>query len=68
MTRDELIQDLAQVLEGLQVPISLAMPLGVAIEPWRRLHDELIGFGWAGSEQYHTALREALKCEQEAAR
>lgn len=45
MTRDETITNLAQIIVGLQVPMSLGIPLGTAVDPWRELHC-VIGFGW----------------------
>lgn len=60
MTRDELIENIAKVMAGLQVPMSMHMPLGAAIEPWSDLHTALIGFGWATKEMWEESLREIL--------
>ena len=53
MTRDEVIQKLGQLMAGLQVPISLALPLGVGGQAWRELSDALdVGFGWKTDVEY----------------
>ena len=59
--RDETIKDLANLIAGLAVPVSLEMPLGVAGPAWTDLHRRLVGFGWATSEQYEEALRKVLR-------
>lgn len=63
MTRDEVISDMAAVVAGLQVPMSMAMPLGAAMEPWRRLH-ALSGSGWHDVDATEAALRAALELDQ----
>ena len=60
MTNDELIDSLAHLLAGLQVPVSIGMKIGDAANHWRDLHNELIGFGWADKDRYAAALRERL--------
>lgn len=62
MNSDETIRDLAQVLQGLQVPMSMGMPLGTATEPWRRLHHE-VGPGWHDTDQIESKLRELLNLQ-----
>jgi hypothetical protein len=59
VTRDEVIRAMAEVVAGLQVPVSIAMPLGIAREPWGRLHN-LIGGGWYDADKAEVALRVAL--------
>ena len=63
MTRDELIQTLAEVIAGLQVPISISgelgtKVLGVADAPARKLLG-LVG-GWAKPEEFATAFTKIL--------
>lgn len=60
MTREEILAALGAVLAGLQVPVSMGMPLGAATEPWTRLHRELTGVGWSDAESYTAALTERL--------
>lgn len=60
MTRDETIDAIAELMAGLQVPISMGMPLGAALEPWRRLNDEAVSFGWADANMYRVKLAEML--------
>lgn len=57
--REEIIGLVAQVLAGLQVPVSMAMPLGAAREPWEVLSDRA-GFGWREVETYAEMLRREL--------
>ncbi len=59
-SRAEVVRDLAEVLAGLQVPVSMGMPLGAAREPWGRLDDRLVGFGWHDADDFEAALLEAL--------
>lgn len=61
MTRDEFIKEVAQLLAGLQVPVSMEMPLGAAIAPWTQLHRGLHGFGWASADDYETHIRKVLE-------
>lgn len=60
MTKDEIITAIAEVLAGLQVPVSLNMPIGAAREPWGKLHEETKSFGWALISDYETMLRSRL--------
>lgn len=59
MTKDEIITAIAEVLAGLQVPVSMGMPLGAAEQPWRNLHNELPS-GWHEVAEYETMLRTRL--------
>jgi hypothetical protein len=59
MTRDELIADMAAVISGLQVPVSLGMNIGKARDPWGRIFDST-GFGWKDAETIEAWLRETL--------
>lgn len=58
--RDALIRDVAELLSGLAVPVSLELPLGRALPAWSSLHTRLIGFGWADAERYEEELRKVL--------
>ncbi len=60
MTREELTRALAEVIAGLQVPVSLGMNLGAAREPWGKLFDELHGFGWTTADELEAALNDKL--------
>lgn len=60
MDKEEIIEAVAELVVGLQVPVSMAMPLGTATEPWRKLKDELAGFGWTSKEIVADALRKKL--------
>jgi hypothetical protein len=62
MTRDDLLNDLAELLAGLQVPLSLNGPvmLGAGCEPYRRILDGLPGFGWRGAEDFLPELSRLL--------
>lgn len=64
LTRDEIIRAVAEVVSGLQVPVSLGMQLGAAREPWGKLHEIANdGFGWHDADQAEIKLREALADE-----
>jgi hypothetical protein len=53
MTKAEFVENVAKLVAGLQVPVSL-MPrqaLGAAYEPWSKLLDEVNGgFGWTSAD------------------
>jgi hypothetical protein len=59
MDRDELIARLAQILAGLQVPVSLRMNLGTAQQPLLAVFDDS-GFGWKTGEHFEDYLRRRL--------
>lgn len=60
MDRDTLIETLAQVLAGLQAPLSLGGGLlGTADAPLRQVLMDS-GFGWRTAEEFETYLRERL--------
>ena len=59
MKKQEVVRLMAEVLAGLQMPISLGMQLGTAREPWGKLKD-LAGFGWHDADEFETVLNEAL--------
>jgi hypothetical protein len=61
MTREELIAALANVLAGLQVPLSIdgKVMLGAANEPYREILAE-VGFGWHNAEQFQEWLTQTL--------
>jgi hypothetical protein len=58
--RDTTIRDLAELIAGLAVPVSMQMPLGKAGPAWSALHSRLVVFGWATADQYEEALRKVL--------
>jgi len=61
ITNEEIIRTIAEILAGLQVPVSLQIPLGAAREPWIRLNESLrMGIGYATAEEYEKALRDQL--------
>jgi hypothetical protein len=58
--RDELIHDLAEILAGLQVPLSMdGRILGAAAAPYRQILRDS-GYGWRGSEDFEEYLRDRL--------
>ena len=60
MTREELLEALAKILAGLQVPLSLGPGLlGAADEPYRKVLAET-GFGWKNAEDFKTYLEGVL--------
>ena len=60
MTKDELIRTLAQLVSGLQVPLSIGVPLGAANQPYRDILSGLKLGGWQDVDQFETALRSKL--------
>lgn len=61
--RDRVIELIAQVLAGLQVPVSLPnseMFLGAARQPWVELRQELNMFGWDTDATFAAKLKEVL--------
>lgn len=65
MTQDEFIDTVAKLVAGLQVPVSLGLPLGEARDPWGRLSD-LSGFGWKTSEEIAESFRQHLSSNETA--
>ena len=61
MDKDEIIAEMAKLLAGLQVPVSMGMPLGAALEPWQRLYRNFNSFGWTDAEVLETELKKALE-------
>lgn len=68
MTEDEFLEAVAQLVAGLQVPVSM-MPrgmFGAAYEPWQKLLTEINhGFGWTNAEKAKAAFREILKKDED---
>lgn len=63
MTRDEFITNVAKLVAGLQVLVSMrGNPeiLGAAAEPWQALLHEKGGFGWTNAEELEKAFRTIL--------
>jgi hypothetical protein len=59
MAREEVIESLAAVLAGLQVPMSMQMPLGAALKPLEAIYAE-VGFGWHDRKDFEDWLRKEL--------
>lgn len=59
-TKEQLINNMAQLIAGLAVPVSMQMPLGKATAAWSELHSQLVGFGWATADDYAEAIRKVL--------
>jgi hypothetical protein len=64
VTQDEFLDNVAALVAGLQVPVSL-MPhsrLGAAYGPWQALLDEATGgFGWTDADTCRAALAKLLE-------
>ncbi len=59
--REELVDQLAALVAGMQVPMSLGVPLGSAREPLVSiLHKVNGGFGWVDRDQVRAYLDGAL--------
>lgn len=58
--KDEDIRLLAELLEGLQVPLSIGVPLGTAREPYVQLRGKLHLFGYPTVEEHEWAIRKHL--------
>lgn len=56
----ELLEALAQLYVGLQVPISLGMPLGVAREAYDKITDLLHLSGWTSEVEAIDAIADGL--------
>lgn len=54
--QESFLQDLAELLSGLQVPLSLRVPLGAAEKPYRKILDTVNPFGWTDAEQIRAEL------------
>lgn len=63
MDREEALAEVGKLIAGLAVPVSLGMGpmMGAAYEPWRKLYDEVVGFGYPPVEEEMTeAVRKVL--------
>jgi hypothetical protein len=58
----ELIEKLAKILAGLQVPLSIGGPtfLGAAYEPYREILNDEKTFGYRQSEDFEAYLRRKI--------
>jgi hypothetical protein len=54
---DKLYDILSRLWAGLQVPVSLSMPLGAAQGPWNELKELLHLQGWKTSEEVLQAIK-----------
>jgi hypothetical protein len=62
MTREEFIEQVAELVAGLQVPVSM-MPkqmFGAAYDPWSKLLTEVTGFGWTTPAACREAFAEIM--------
>lgn len=59
MTKQEFVTKVALLVAGLQMPVSLGVPLGTAREPWADLHG-LLRSGWHEPKEYEAAFMEIL--------
>ena len=68
-TPDAIVRDIAALLSGIQVPMSLLGPraLGAAWTPIERLRDGLGLFGYPDAQEIEEALRKALGLPAEVA-
>jgi len=61
--KDAVIADIAKLIGGLAVPVSLGMGrdglLGTAYEPWQRLYNRF-GTAWSSAEEIEQRMREIL--------
>jgi hypothetical protein len=53
-------ENLAKLLAGLQVPLSIGVPLGAADEPYRELLGDS-GFGWRNADDFENWLTEVFR-------
>ena len=64
MTREETVAEIAKLIAGLAVPVSLGMGrdglLGAAYAPWQRLYDEF-GGSWARADEIEAKLTKTMK-------
>ena len=74
MGRDEILESLAQILAGLQLPISqrdLSLALGAAAEPYLEIRRHVAaraGNAWPTQDDFEAFLTESLELRQEARR
>lgn len=62
MTREQLVDNVAKLVAGLQVPASIShQALGAAYDPWcELLHEANGGFGWTTADQCREAFTKIL--------
>jgi hypothetical protein len=56
----QVLRDVAEVVAGLQVPVSLGVRLGTAREPWGRLFNLLRDAGWSDADKIEQRLLEVF--------
>jgi len=61
--RERLLDDLGALISGLQVPLSIGVPMGTAVDPYTRLRARLNLFGYLDAEECARAIRKALEIE-----
>ena len=60
MERAALLDNLAKVIQGLQAPLSLSVPLGTARDPLVEILGAVETFGWVDEAQVRAFLEEVL--------
>jgi len=63
MSREELIRTFATLYTGLQVPVSMSMPLGAADDAWRTINAGLGLVGWVNVEDVEAAMSKVFDNE-----
>lgn len=62
--RDKLINAIARLISGLHVPVSMAMPLGHALQAYSDARDTLRDFGYSTPEDLEPRIRAILDGRQ----
>jgi hypothetical protein len=60
MDKAELIRKLAEIVDGLQVPVSLKVPIGTADLPAREIMGA-VGFGWKNVDDFEGFFKKVLE-------
>lgn len=55
-----LVKDIARLIEGLHVPVSIGVPLGTAREAYSNIRDQIHDFGYSSSSEIEELLERAL--------
>ena len=61
--KDAFIHSVARLIEGLHVPVSLAMPLGKARDAYVDVRDVINDFGWSNANEIEEKIRKLLDTE-----
>ncbi len=54
--QEEFDRQVAKLISGLSVPVSIGVPLGKAAEPWHKLYAMLDTFGYPNDEAVYQAM------------